>query len=184
MVATDGNEGEEELSVVGIYQKPPAPMTEIKLGYQDMPETSGVYFVWGRYHSKCMYVGQSSNIKERCRTSKCGLFKDEAGARGDGKMFVGERISWIELDLQQLFFTEAFYIGLLRPIRNQTTIVVNHVDSARELRRKDDESFFESHFCAAMLGRKESELETIAARKGVIPRMHKGVKHWSLSGLL
>jgi hypothetical protein len=183
MVAIDGNEGDEDLLVVGVYPKPPAPMIEIKLGYQEMPESSGLYFIWGRYHNKCMYVGQSANIKERCRTFRSGSFKEEAGARNDGKLFVGERISWLQMDCGDLFFAEAFYIGLLRPVRNQPPFFLRG-SKVSELRKKEDEYFIESQFCSAILGRKESEIENIAFRKGIIPRMHNGVKHWSLTKIL
>ena len=77
----------------------------------DVPNKSGIYFIWEG--SVVAYVGQSKNLAQR-------LFKHERLKRGD-------KISYLCVDSSDLFYHEAFYIGVCRPWRNGrgTPMVMN-----------------------------------------------------------
>ena len=68
-----------------------------------IPAAPGIYFLW--VGVTVVYVGQSTNLRQRLVSSHHG-FSD------------GCRASFIEFPSDALNFTEAFYIGILHPVRN------------------------------------------------------------------
>jgi|GEM_PF-2099917 len=85
---------------------PPIPTASI-LATEDareVPAASGIYFVWDR--NDCLqYVGQSINLQSRAR------LQHERICRGD-------RVSWLLFPIMELYFAEAYYIGIGRPPLN------------------------------------------------------------------
>lgn len=84
---------------------PPPPIIRIsatKCG-DDLPECSGVYFVW--LGNNCEYVGQSVNIARRANLSH-------------EKITALDKIGFLLFDRSELLFAESFYIGIMRPQRN------------------------------------------------------------------
>jgi hypothetical protein len=67
-----------------------------------VPNQSGIYFIWSG--PVVAYVGQSINLAWR-------LLGHERLRRGD-------KISYLCIDSNELFYHEAFYIGICRPSRN------------------------------------------------------------------
>ncbi len=68
-----------------------------------IPAAPGIYFLWVGW--TVVYVGQSINLRQRLVSSHHG-FSD------------GCRASFIEFPSDALNFAEAFYIGILHPVRN------------------------------------------------------------------
>lgn len=68
-----------------------------------IPAAPGVYFAWSG--DRVEYVGQSKNLKSRCRF-------------GHENLLQGDIVSWLEFPLEQLNFAESYYIGILQPSRN------------------------------------------------------------------
>jgi hypothetical protein len=67
-----------------------------------VPNKSGIYFIW--QGPLVAYVGQSNNLARR-------LLNHERLRRND-------KISYRCIDSSELFYHEAFYIGICRPSRN------------------------------------------------------------------
>lgn len=86
------------------YQSIPKPMLEVDRNITGIPNTSGIYFVWSG--KVIVYVGQSINLKNRLNPSS------------HEHINYGDYISYLEIDRSDLQFAEAFFIGLLRPVRN------------------------------------------------------------------
>jgi hypothetical protein len=70
------------------------------------PKAPGIYFFFENGDSLA-YVGQSINLSKRVAPSH-------------EHCHTGDAVSWIICDANDLFFTEAFYIGSKRPYRNYT----------------------------------------------------------------
>ena len=72
-----------------------------------LPESPGVYFIWG--DSSVRYVGQSICIKMRCRLDSHERIRP------------GDRISSLPFPIEELNFAECYYIGICRPPINFTS---------------------------------------------------------------
>ena len=68
-----------------------------------IPCTSGIYILWNK--GAPTYVGQSQNLSVRCTLAH-------------PKVLPTDKISFVELELEELDYAECFYISLLRPNRN------------------------------------------------------------------
>ena len=86
------------------YPEPPQPSVVSSKYGDGLPGRPGIYFVWR--DDRIQYVGQSVNLNHRARL------------RYDGTIKIGDKLSWLPLPLESLYFAEAFYIGILRPERN------------------------------------------------------------------
>lgn len=83
----------------------PVPEPSIIYGEenQKLPMQSGVYFAWR--DGGVEYVGQSINLNTRCKPPH-------------HKLLTGDLLSYVLVCEEQLNFAEAFYIGILKPVRN------------------------------------------------------------------
>lgn len=70
----------------------------------DIPEASGIYFLWRS--ARVEYVGKSVNLRNRLRLSKHHALKAD------------HRISFLIMPRDQLSWAEHYYIGILRPKAN------------------------------------------------------------------
>lgn len=86
------------------YPIVPGPMIESNEEGRGLPAASGIYFVWSG--GVVVYVGQSIRL---CDRVKC---------RHHDAVWSGDWISWLEVSPDCLNWTESFYIGVCRPIRN------------------------------------------------------------------
>jgi excinuclease UvrABC nuclease subunit len=68
-----------------------------------IPAAPGVYFLW--VGCIVVYVGQSINLRQRLTSRHHGFSH-------------GCRASFLEFPCDELNFAEAFYIGIMRPVRN------------------------------------------------------------------
>lgn len=68
------------------------------------PETSGVYFAWNG-NKRLNYVGKSKNLRMRF-------------AKPHHAVTAKHAISFVLLPVAELYFAEAYYIGVLRPTIN------------------------------------------------------------------
>jgi hypothetical protein len=91
-------------SSVHAYQNVPLPMLTATREGTGVPAVSGIYFVYSS--SLVAYVGQSINLNSRCRLGNHHAIYD------------GEQIAWLPCPVEQLNFSEAFYIGVTKPNRN------------------------------------------------------------------
>lgn len=89
------------------WEYPQIPEAQVLVSFDgaDIPEASGVYFVW-REDQDLAYVGQSICLRGRCRR---GVHQH---------LEKGDRLSWILTPEHKLHVTEAFYIGIGRPWLN------------------------------------------------------------------
>jgi hypothetical protein len=174
--------GTTHCSVVsGRYVAPPPPQSVIGYGFnKDIPRLPGVYFIWSATRLNCLYVGQSVDLRARCATPK------KSGIRkGGGTVRKGDRVSWLVMGIEDLLFAEAFYIGLLRPPRNNG--IMDEVICDRHARANaafGSSAMVEDRFCQAILGVNERQIEEIARKKGESPSVKNGIKFWSLCRLI
>ncbi|MFA7254137.1 MAG: hypothetical protein WC107_06320 [Patescibacteria group bacterium] len=82
-----------------------------------IPEAPGVYFIWR--NGRVDYVGSSLRLRYRVQ---CGTHH---------KIEEGDRVSFLEFDPGVLMYAEAYYIGLLRPLRN---FAKSRIEQEREAR--------------------------------------------------
>ena len=79
---------------------------KIKIGEKGefgIPDKSGVYFLWD---NDCLaYIGQSVCLSDRVHL-------------GHEKSLATDCVTFVEVERDDLFFAEAFYIGIGRPFRN------------------------------------------------------------------
>ncbi len=86
------------------YPEVPPPMIDAGWDGSGLPEKSGIYFVWDG--DSVVYVGQSTNLNSRVR------------AKNHAWVYLGDKISWLEIPSDDLFFHETYFIGLCRGRRN------------------------------------------------------------------
>lgn len=91
------------LQICNIKQVPVGEIVPSSSG-QGLPETSGIYFLYSG--PIVVYIGKSKNLKARLKLNVHHTMQKD------------DMISFIEVDEDELDFTESLYIGLLRPIRN------------------------------------------------------------------
>jgi len=100
-----------------IEMPPPPRYMASRLGAL-IPKISGVYFI---YCGKVIvYVGQSKNLNSRLRLGNHGAILDDS------------LISFIKCQEKDLLFTEALYIGMIKPIKNFGKSSVHFQSSAEE----------------------------------------------------
>lgn len=85
---------------------PDVPLPFCKVSTLCAPPSPGVYFFF-EDGDVLAYVGQSTNLSKRVRPSH-------------EHCHTGDFASWILINENDLFFTEAYYIGAKRPYRNYT----------------------------------------------------------------
>ncbi len=93
----------DNLAKTHSYAAVPAATLQASRSGLGLPQKSGVYFVWAS--GIVVYVGQSRNLRNRARV-------------GHECITEGDSLSWLEIEPGELNFSEAFYIGALRPARN------------------------------------------------------------------
>lgn len=86
------------------YPDVPGASIEPSLFGNGLPESPGVYFLWRE--GVVDYVGKSVNLKNRLRLNTHHVLKDY------------HLISWLQWERAELDWTEAFYIGVCRPLKN------------------------------------------------------------------
>lgn len=77
---------------------PPSPNGE------GLPQRSGIYFLWDG--NKVDYVGRSQDINARVTLQRHHVLRPH------------HRISYVVMNSAELSWAEAFYIGVLRPMKN------------------------------------------------------------------
>lgn len=87
------------------YPLPPRPILKATEAMA-LPNGPGIYFIWGEGVIK--YVGKSGRLLQRCTSA------------GHGRIYPEDWLSWIEMPISDLHLAECFYIGTLRPERNQS----------------------------------------------------------------
>lgn len=86
------------------YPKPQYPEIAVTIDNRTaIPRTSGCYFAWE--FGRVRYVGRAVDLNRRLTKSHHAIESHW-------------RLSWIELPIKELYFAEAFYIGILRPFKN------------------------------------------------------------------
>lgn len=83
----------------------PSPLLradQIRENGEAIPNKSGIYFIWEG--PLVAYIGQTNNLARR-------LLKHP-------HLQPSDRISFLCIDSSELFYHEAFYIGICRPLRN------------------------------------------------------------------
>lgn len=83
------------------------PITE---WFPQLPSVSGIYIAYRGRTGRCVYVGQSVNLAQRVS------FPGEK--RCDGQLWRSDWLSIVEIPVAEIFYAEAYYIGLLKPSRN------------------------------------------------------------------
>lgn len=88
---------------------PPVPTPTIKPTIEgtDIPEESGIYFIWSG--QKLKYVGQSINLSRRLRLEN------------HHKLEESDLISFVLIPKHLLLYAECFYIGAMKPTSNGGT---------------------------------------------------------------
>jgi len=94
-----------QLEKVGrFFPQPELPRKRVTLkDSRFIPETSGCYFAWE--NGQVRYVGRAVNLRNRLKPGHHAI---------DEKWL----LSWVEVSESDLYFAEAFYIGVLRPTKN------------------------------------------------------------------
>jgi hypothetical protein len=82
----------------------------IELRGENMPATSGIYFLWDNTKDIVVYVGQSINLRNRVRSGHDKLPQIQSPT-----------VSFLEFPVEELIFAESFYIGVLKPVLNGAT---------------------------------------------------------------
>lgn len=82
---------------------PPAPPSSVGVRSNQLPETSGIYFIWNQL-GRCVYVGQSKNIRRRCYSHP--------------KADEDEVFTCLPCSEDLLNFYESYYIWRFRPWKN------------------------------------------------------------------
>lgn len=85
------------------YQPVPKPEIEPSMNGNGFPFGPGVYFVFE--NQLVVYVGQSTRLRARVTLRHANIR-------------AGDVLSFLPFPTEQLNFAEAFYIGLLCPVRN------------------------------------------------------------------
>jgi hypothetical protein len=89
---------------------PPPPSVPITIHDGEMiPQFSGCYFGWDGVMVR--YVGKAVNLRKRLTPSHHAL---------DSSLL----LTWVEIPIEELYFAEAFYIGVLRPRMNKAKPVI------------------------------------------------------------
>jgi hypothetical protein len=78
---------------------------QIRKNERTLPNKSGIYFIWEG--PVIAYVGQSINLARRLL--------------GHEHLRPTDKVSYLCIDSSELFYHEAFYIGICRPFRNGGT---------------------------------------------------------------
>jgi len=86
------------------YPDVPAPFISPSFDGAELPETSGIYFLWAG--DAVEYVGQSVNLRGRVRLP------------GHHRLKSDHRISFVFVDAHELDWAECWYIGALKPKLN------------------------------------------------------------------
>lgn len=87
-----------------VYPTPKRPEVAITISDRNLiPTTSGCYFAWE--DGRVRYVGKANNLRKRLNNQHHAVEKHHL-------------LSWVELPEKELYFAEAFYIGILRPVKN------------------------------------------------------------------
>jgi hypothetical protein len=82
---------------------PQVDAAQITLTSTPLPEKSGIYFLWDG--PLIAYVGRSTRLSMRLTV-------------GHQQLCTSDKISYLCIDKKELFYHEAFYIGVCRPWRN------------------------------------------------------------------
>jgi len=82
----------------------------VELRGENMPATSGIYFLWDKSKDIVVYVGQSVNLRSRVRQSHDKVPQIQSPL-----------VSFLEFPIEELIFAESFYIGVLKPALNLAT---------------------------------------------------------------
>lgn len=85
------------------YPPVPDPVLAVDKNGDGIPNASNIYFIWK--NGLIVYVGQSINLGTRVKI-------------GHHAIQEGDTVSWVEIQRDRLNFAEAFYIGMLCPMRN------------------------------------------------------------------
>jgi hypothetical protein len=75
---------------------------------ENMPEASGIYFLWDQ--DFVAYVGQSVNLRGRVRSTHDKV-----------PQISSPLVTFLEFPTEELTFAECFYIGVLKPLLNGGT---------------------------------------------------------------
>ena len=85
----------------------PAPRIPVAEAEMRLPPGPGIYFGWRK--GIIQYIGQSVNLRQRCRISS------------HPKLAVCEYVSWLMCAKSMLQWWECYYIGLMCPPLNATS---------------------------------------------------------------
>lgn len=97
------------------YPIPSRPQEIITLDDNDkIPEACGCYFAWES--DLVRYVGRAVNLKTRLRPGHHAILPTHS-------------LSWVEVDPDDLYFAEAYYIGMLRPRLNKGKPTIQRTES-------------------------------------------------------
>ncbi len=86
------------------YPKPSLTFHKPTLEGIDLPETSGVYFIWDG--SVVVYIGRTINFRQRLKLGSHHILEKK------------HLISFLEFEKSELTWMECYYIGILRPFLN------------------------------------------------------------------
>lgn len=91
----------------------------------DLPEHSGIYFVWCP-DEVLQYVGQAVNIRNRVNLRH-------------PRIQSGDRVSWLKFPIMELYFAESYYIGVGRPLLNFGNLQDHHRERAARAGELNDD---------------------------------------------
>ena len=98
-----------------IHETPPNPFLVYNdISSENIPNCPGVYFAYDA-SGIIAYVGRSSCLQRRVNRSHERIEKTDS-------------ISWLEYPHSDIWFAEAFYIGVCRPYRNKENLDKNNKD--------------------------------------------------------
>jgi hypothetical protein len=88
------------------FPTPPEPNIDPSPDGVNLPDRSGIYFLWSQIGSMWVYVGKSVKLSQRLRLGNHHILSEE------------HRIAFIEFDVTDLDYAEIVYMAILRPTLN------------------------------------------------------------------